>query len=265
MATAARHPGVLRFVVVVWVFAAACSSQTSRVPETAQPSREQPIASLPAPAARVATGPEPPEASAEVPESRAPVPIEDDPAEAPADDPHLLERLTIAVAEPGSLRAGKFRAARDVFIEVKRHVVDRSYAERKDVRCLQALVSDPKGVVRGFAQLGGTEHHYAEFRHYFDGAGALRLLLHKRTDEAGGSTEDIVAFDSAGEVVACGHVVHRSGMPAPDLCAAEPEPAVDPEVKKAMRASASQRSRNEMREYLQTIDPVAEFKHCPSE
>src|SRR6187401_164109 len=60
------------------------------------------------------------------------------PANHPPDgDPRLLERLTISVPEPRALGETRFQAAREVFREVKRGLLDRSYVERKNASCAQ--------------------------------------------------------------------------------------------------------------------------------
>jgi hypothetical protein len=64
-------------------------------------------------------------------------------------------------------------------------------------------------------------------------------------------------------MVACKHVARSPGMPAPDLCAdEEPEPILDPDVKESLKASGPHRPRNRFREYLQSLDPTAEFLGC---
>jgi len=258
-------PKACRFLFGVFALAAAgCQSHATCRSETArQPSTERPVSPAAKRAASSASATPTPNATVTVPRPLEPVPPQPEAPGPPDHDPHLLERLTISVPEPKSLADWKFRAARGVFREVTRAVAAGSYGQDKDPRCQQALVSDKKGMVRGFTQLGGTEHHHAEFRHYFDQDGALRLILHRRNDEGGGSTEDIIAFDPAGDVVGCKHVEHHPEMPAPDFCAdEEPEPHLDPEVKKSLKPSAPHRPRNSMRERLQSVDPTSEFKRC---
>src|SRR5512138_1319749 len=143
---------ILCFLFGIVVCAPACDPRTTRPPEAAEPASRQ----VPAPPAMLTAHSdgraEPPDAGEATSRPQGPAPTEPEPAEpveSPVDDPRLLERLTISVPEPRALGEAKFRAAREVFREVKRHVTDGSFVEQKDPRCQQALVTEQQGLVRG--------------------------------------------------------------------------------------------------------------------
>ncbi|MDX2054560.1 MAG: hypothetical protein SFV15_19320 [Polyangiaceae bacterium] len=262
--TLITHIKTLRSLLVLAISScliATCRLHAAHNPERARKAPSEPItATVERPPATLAPDVRTPNASSvQVPELPAPAP-----APPPAEhDPELLARLTIKTTKPKPLAKAKFRSAAGLFREVIRGVANRSLLEEKDEACQQTLVTDQNGTVRGFTWFGGTEHHYAEYRRFFDQNGVLRLLLHMRRDEQGGWTEDVVAFDQASNVSACEHIDHRQGMPRPDLCEdEEPEPKVDPEVQAALKPSPPHRRRNRMLEYLQSIDPKAQFRKC---
>ena len=179
------------------------------------------------------------------------------------EDPNVLAKLTIVVSEPNPLRARCFSGARSVFRQVLGGLASHAFAEQKKPACLQAIVTDAHGAVRAFTHFQGSDDSFAEVRHFFDTDGALRLLLYVRNDVAGGSSEDLVAFDPAGTVVACKHIDNGAGLPGPDLCIDEqPEPKLDPEVERALNSAPAHQAKNQMRDYLQGLDPKSIFQLC---
>jgi hypothetical protein len=126
-----------------------------------------------------------------------------------------------------------------------------------------AAATDAAGKIRILTTMGGGADSYYEHRFFFGEKGEIRLIFVTRADVWGGADEHVVLFSPTGSVLACDVLILKVGAARPDLCSDEtPEPAVDREVRRALRDKGPHVARNQYREYLQSVNPSEMFAAC---
>jgi hypothetical protein len=166
--------------------------------------------------------------------------------------------------------SAKLEGAREFWNESVATLNKGQWKEEQRTRCDPAshtdgvaAAIDASGTIRILTRLGGGEDSYYQHRYFFGEKGEIRLIFVTRADVEGGADEHVVFFSPTGTVLACDLLVLKVGAARPDLCGDEtPEPALDPEVKRALRDNGPHVQHNEYREYLQHIRASEVFAEC---